>query len=384
MFDGRGLSAAAFFFIRLISMKMNPQIGAAVISGASSLFGNLFGGYSQKKQNEFQAAEAAKQRAWQQEMMKVQNQWNSAQWEKEAGYNSAAAQVERFKDAGINPALAMTSGADAGQASSQQSAAPASAPNMPNTAAFTPDMSGFETAAGLIYNMSKQRAEVNLMDKQAENVGLNSKQAQADFDFFMDSYTDRLKGLKLSNKNQRLANENLELGNLFQRRTMEDRIAQESEKRIYMNAQNTMMSLNIKEKEILNKYLDQQQQAELALKIQKHVDMVERLRMDRKLNDAQVKKLLQDVAESEARTSGIKLDNEQKQAIMGHIVQAAYQQTVINDMQIQMGMPDFVRSQTDYDRLSGDGLFNKWYRNFDANLRLITKPFSSIGGLFFK
>lgn len=46
---------------------------------------------------------ARKQRKWNEQMMDKQNEWNLEMWNKANEYNSAGAQVQRMKDAGLNP-----------------------------------------------------------------------------------------------------------------------------------------------------------------------------------------------------------------------------------------------------------------------------------------
>lgn len=68
-------------------MPIPAAVGAAAIGGASSLLGGIFGNSARKK-------EAARQRAW-----------NESMWNKQNAYNTPANQMQRLKDAGLNPAL---------------------------------------------------------------------------------------------------------------------------------------------------------------------------------------------------------------------------------------------------------------------------------------
>lgn len=86
----------------------NP-IGAA-ISGGVSLLGGLFGNKSQSqnidKQIAAQKEENQKNREYNLMLAQQQNQWNQEQWERENDYNTPEAQMERLKQAGLNPDLA--------------------------------------------------------------------------------------------------------------------------------------------------------------------------------------------------------------------------------------------------------------------------------------
>lgn len=89
---------------------MDPLIGSAVISGASSLLGGLFGGMSNQSQvdkanaTNLQIARETNQQQYQ--MFQEQNSFNERMYNQMQAYNSPAAQMQRYKDAGINPYIA--------------------------------------------------------------------------------------------------------------------------------------------------------------------------------------------------------------------------------------------------------------------------------------
>lgn len=74
-------------------------IGAALIGAGSSLLGSLFGSRSRSKANKENK-----------ELMRLQNQMNIEQWQRENAYNTPRMQLARLRDAGINPNLAYTNG----------------------------------------------------------------------------------------------------------------------------------------------------------------------------------------------------------------------------------------------------------------------------------
>lgn len=89
---------------------MDPLIGSAVISGASSLLGGLFGGMSNQSQvdkanaTNLQIARETNQQQYQ--MFQEQNSFNERMYNQMQAYNTPAAQIQRYKDAGINPYIA--------------------------------------------------------------------------------------------------------------------------------------------------------------------------------------------------------------------------------------------------------------------------------------
>lgn len=88
------------------------------------------GGMIQAKQNyEYSRALNQQQFELQQKLQSQQNNWDLAQWNRENEYNSASAQVQRLRDAGLNVGM-MMSGQSVGSASSLVSANP----SVPNSA----------------------------------------------------------------------------------------------------------------------------------------------------------------------------------------------------------------------------------------------------------
>ena len=93
-------------------------IGGAAISAIGSFFGN--------KSNRKQSAEAFERESkFAREERLAQQQWIEQMYEKNNSYNSPAAQMQRLKDAGLNPDL-MYSRGDVGNATAPE--APAQAP----------------------------------------------------------------------------------------------------------------------------------------------------------------------------------------------------------------------------------------------------------------
>lgn len=80
---------------------------AAIISGAAALGAAGTSAAAQssmnKKTREFNKEEAEKQRLWAERMYNESNAWNYEMWQKEMEYNTPANQVQRLRDAGLNP-----------------------------------------------------------------------------------------------------------------------------------------------------------------------------------------------------------------------------------------------------------------------------------------
>ena len=103
---------------------MEPATTAAIIGGAASVLGAGTSAVAQsslnKKTREFNKEEAEKQRLWSEKMYNEQNAWNYEMWLKQNEYNTPAAQVERLRDAGLNPLYYGLDGSSAGDLSAAQ------------------------------------------------------------------------------------------------------------------------------------------------------------------------------------------------------------------------------------------------------------------------
>lgn len=165
----------------------------AIASGVGSIFGAGASAYAARKQlqatretNASNERIAKSNNIWNRESMDLQNSWNLAQWNRENAYNSASAQADRLREAGLNPYLAMTQGADAGMASNLDSAAAAPASEVGRQ--MPADYSGYQAvaqhlsqipidianAANIGSQIDKNRAEAEVSSKQAENLGIEN------------------------------------------------------------------------------------------------------------------------------------------------------------------------------------------------------------------
>lgn len=84
----------------VLSKANASQIGLVgdVVQGASNLGGSIFNAIFQKKENQ-------RNRDFAQQQAQQSRQWQIEQWNMENAYNSPAAQIQRYIDAGLNPNL---------------------------------------------------------------------------------------------------------------------------------------------------------------------------------------------------------------------------------------------------------------------------------------
>ena len=168
---------------------MNPQIGAAIISGGASLLGGLFGGLSNKSQvdkanaTNLQIARETNQQQYQ--MFQEQNAFNERMYNQMQSYNTPAAQMQRYQDAGINPYIAAGNVQTGNVQSSLQSA---QAPQL-HTAQVAPALGmgdAIQNSFTQIGNVVAQYAQNELALSQAQK-----NRAEA-------GWVDRLNGAQLN------------------------------------------------------------------------------------------------------------------------------------------------------------------------------------------
>ncbi len=135
---------------------MPTAAAGAAASAGTQLFGQAIGAASQFFQNR-------QSQNWSRDMYKRQYADNIAFWEKQNKYNSPSAQMQRFRDAGLNPAL-MYGGSVGGAAGN---ASPIKTPDVQKAQFNTPNFSGLATS-GLTY--INQLYDLEIKQAQSDNL----------------------------------------------------------------------------------------------------------------------------------------------------------------------------------------------------------------------
>lgn len=127
------------------------------LGAVSSFIGGIQQNRNIKRQIAAQKEENQKNRDWNLNLAKMQNQWNIDQWNRENEYNTPQAQMSRYKSAGLNPDLMY----------GQQ-----------NLSAASPEMTAGEGSQPTdVSNLANKRT-VGDMVSQAANVRLTNAQAK--------------------------------------------------------------------------------------------------------------------------------------------------------------------------------------------------------------
>ena len=143
-------------------------IGGAAISAIGSFFGN--------KSNRKQSAEAFERESkFAREERLAQQQWIEQMYEKNNSYNSPAAQMQRLKDAGLNPDL-MYSRGDVGNATAPE--APAQAPTPRYNVIPT---NTYGQTAQIAADAGLKAAQARLADSQSKKTDTEESLLTADY-----------------------------------------------------------------------------------------------------------------------------------------------------------------------------------------------------------
>ena len=231
--------------------------------------------------NDFNAREAQKARDFQLDM-----------WNKENEYNSASSQRKRLEEAGYNPYM---SDAQAGSATGMSGTSAASAAGAAPQIPYTPDFQsvGVNLASALKMMSEKKQTDI-------ENLNMS--------DLLRSQIWQNLGATDWRNASPEAREYNLAQG----RRAAELGMASLEENLSNQRWSNNLLVANITNslldadaKTILNKYLDQQQQAELNIKAANYEYLV----MSGQLKRQEVNNLIAEEIETYARANGYKLQN---------------------------------------------------------------------------
>lgn len=214
------------------SSKCNPLVAPALIAGAGSLIGGLFGGVGSAKAAKYQLQAARETNQMNYQIAQENNAFNQRMWEKQNAYNSPVEQRRRLEQAGLNPNL-MMNGGSAGTAETAPTADTSGVQQVPDIGStiasgyqqFGSSLSNAASQiAGMVYNNGLQQANVNKAQAEAQSASqdarykelqnqfaasqfladLREKQyrgliAKSDYEYLRDSMQDRLDAVKFQN-----------------------------------------------------------------------------------------------------------------------------------------------------------------------------------------
>lgn len=264
-----------------------PLVVGGIIAAGASLAGNAIGSFSQYKANQANIDINRENNAFNAQQAQIQRDWQEKMWGMNNSYNSPNAMISR----GLNP-FVQGSAAMAGSRSPASGGASASAAPPPSIQAFRPDFSDVGSA---LASMAQARASMMNAEQNAVLTPYRINQILGDTNYrnigvgqsgYWNSSTGRRSALLDQSK------EYQELKNM----EFAGRLT---------SAQEAQILLDSEAQQVLNKYLDEQQQADLFIKGQ----TLANLYAQGALSEAQYKNQMAQAVKTAAETNGIRISN---------------------------------------------------------------------------
>lgn len=264
-----------------------PLVLGGIIAAGASLAGNAIGASSQNKTNQTSIDINRENNAFNAHQAQIQRDWQEKMWGMNNSYNSPNAMISR----GLNP-FVQGSAAMAGSRSPASGGASASAASAPSLQAFRPDFSDVGTA---LASMAQARASMINAEQNAALTPYKIEQIRGATDYrnigigdsgYWNSSTGRRSALLDQSK------EYQELKNM----EFAGRLT---------SAQESQILLDSEAQQILNKYLDEQQQADLFIKGQ----TLANLYAQGALSEAQYKNQMAQAVKASVETNGLRIQN---------------------------------------------------------------------------
>lgn len=264
-----------------------PLVLGGIIAAGASLAGNAIGASSQNKTNQTSIDINRENNAFNAQQAQIQRDWQEKMWGMNNSYNSPNAMISR----GLNP-FVQGSAAMAGSRSPASGGAAATAAAPPSLQAFRPDFSDVGSA---LASMAQARASMINAEQNAALTPYRINQILGDTNYrnigvgqsgYWNASTGRRSALLDQSK------EFQELKNM----EFAGRLT---------SAQESQILLDSEAQQILNKYLDEQQQADLFIKGQ----TLANLYAQGALTEAQYKNQMAQAVKASAETNGIRISN---------------------------------------------------------------------------
>lgn len=264
-----------------------PLVLGGIIAAGASLAGNAIGSSSQNKTNQTSIDINRENNAFNAQQAQIQRDWQEKMWGMNNSYNSPNAMISR----GLNP-FVQGSAAMAGSRSPASGGAAASAASAPSLQAFRPDFSDVGTA---LASMAQARASMMNAEQNAALTPYRINQILGDTNYRnigvgQSGYWNASTGRKSALLDQ--SKEYQELKNM----EFAGRLTSAQESQILLDSQ---------AQQILNKYLDEQQQADLFIKGQ----TLANLYAQGALSEAQYKNQMAQAVKTSVETNGIRIRN---------------------------------------------------------------------------
>lgn len=264
-----------------------PLVLGGIIAAGASLAGNAIGASSQNKANQTNIDINRENNAFNAQQAQIQRNWQEKMWGMNNSYNSPNAMISR----GLNP-FVQGSAAMAGSRSPASGGAAASAAPPPSVQAFRPDFSDVGSA---LASMAQARAAMINAEQNKILTPYKIAQIRGDTDYRNIGIGESGYWNKSTGRESALLDQSKEYQEL---RNMEfaGRLTQAQESQILLDAE---------AQQTLNKYLDEQQQADLFIKGQ----TLANLYAQGALTEAQYKHEIAEAVKTSVETNGLRIQN---------------------------------------------------------------------------
>jgi hypothetical protein len=280
----------------------------AIASSVGNLTDNIVGMVNQNHQNKVNLRMMREQNAFNADQAAIQRQWQTDMWSRNNRYNSPDEMISR----GLNP-FVQGSAAMAGSRSPASGGAAATAAPVPSMQAYKPNFSNvFQSLASL--------AQAKASEASARESGSRANQADTVTPLLSDYYRGltNWKNLAIGSSgywNQKTGRISAALDQSTEAQNLKN--AQFAER--ISAAQETQILLNSNAQRIMNKYMDENQQADLFIKTQ----TLANLQTQGALTEKQIQTEIQRAILAAAEASGKKIDNRLASETADSLIKAA-------------------------------------------------------------
>lgn len=280
----------------------------AIASSAANLTDNIVGMVNQNHQNKVNLRMMREQNAFNADQAGIQRQWQTDMWNRNNRYNSPDEMISR----GLNP-FVQGSAAMAGSRSPASGGAAATAAPVPSMQAYKPNFSSvFQSLASL--------AQAKASEASAGESGARARQTDTVTPLLSDYYRGltNWKNLAIGSSgywNKETGRISAALDQSTEAQNLKN--AQFAER--ISAAQETQILLNSEAQRIMNKYMDQNQQADLFIKAQ----TLANLQYQGALTEKQIQTEIQRAILTAAEASGKKIDNRIASETADSLIKAA-------------------------------------------------------------
>lgn len=264
-----------------------PLIVGGLIAAGASLAGNAIGAASQSSANDANVEINRQNNQFNADQAAMQRQWQTDMWNRNNRYNSPNEMISR----GLNPFIGSNVGAGVSKSPASGGAAASAAPS-PSVQAFRPDFSDVGSA---LASMAQARAAM-----------INAEQNAALTPFLINkTFGDtNFRNIGIGQSGYWNASTGRESALLDQSKEYQELKNMEFAGRL-TKAQEAQILLDSDAQQILNKYLDEQQQADLFIKGQTLANLF----AQGALTEAQYKHEMAQAIKTSVETNGLRIQN---------------------------------------------------------------------------